>query len=416
MANELLNTTGELSQEQKEFVQKTVMYELDPLNDDVLFKYAEKQSFDPSSDEYTWRMYKDLPETEHHLVEGIPPEGLKVSLVDFKCKVYQEGNFVPLTDKMLKYGIDKQLAITGKLLGKNAKRRMLALLKEVVFTGSNVRYAQAQASRAAVLSGTKTITVADLNAIKADFVRRGVEPIDGKFIFVSSPEVIADLKNLDAVNKSWMDVEKYGDQSGIVNGEVGTFLGFRFIESNTIPVVDSYIHLCIAFGKEAFGTLAINGESAGGDFQVIYHAPGSSGSNDPLNQKGSLGWKHDGFGARILREEAIVRYEVYHGEAVASDISDASRKHYNSASGKITPTLTAGSNTSISYVGNCAPGNILKVTVAPGAGKELDTTKWTVASFVGCDIIDGAATDATIYVQVKKGATAVTIVSAAAAA
>lgn len=415
--NEVKMTSGELSQAQKEFVQKVVMMELGGLKDDVLFRFAEKTNFTPTSDEYSWRMYKDLPDTTDHLIEGVTPAGLKYSLVDFVTKVYQEGNYVPLTDKMLKYGIDKQLSISGKLLGKNAKNRMRSLLAATCFNGLNVRYAQGQNSRANVLSNTKGITLADINAIKADFVRRGVEPVEGgKYIFLASPEVIADIKNLDGVNKSWIDVEKYGDQSGIINGEVGTFLGFRFIETNIVPVKDTYIHLCLAFGKEAFGSVAIDGEDAAGGFEVIYKALGSSGSSDPLNQRGSLGWKHDGFGTRILRDEAMVRYECYHGAAIASALTDSSRIGYRSASGAITPTLTAGTNTSIEITGNVAPGNLLKAEVKAGAGHTLaSTNKWTVASFVGVDVIQGTKDDAVIFVQVKKDASAVTLVSANAA-
>ena len=417
MANEVKNTIGELSQAQQEFVQKAVMYELGGLKDDVLFRFAEKTNFTPTSDEYSWRMYKDLPETTDHLIEGVTPDGLKYSLVDFVTKVYQEGNFVPLTDKMLKYGLDKQLAISGKLLGKNAKNRMRSLLANCVFNGLNVRYAQGQSSRSDVISNTKGITIADINAIKADFVRRGVEPVEGgKYIFLASPEVIADIKNLDGVNKSWIDVEKYGDQSDIINGEVGTFLGFRFIETNIVPVVSTNAHLCLAFGKEAFGAVAIDGEDAAGGFDVIYKPLGSSGSNDPLNQRASLGWKHDGFGTRILRDEAMVRYECYHASAIASALTDSSRIGYRGASGAIVPTLTAGTNTTISYVGNCAPGNILKCTVAATAGHTLaSSNKWTSASFVGVDIIQGTKDDAVIFVQVKKNASAVTLVTANAA-
>lgn len=413
MANEVKMTSGDLTQAQQEFVQKAVMYELDALKDNVLFRFAEKANFTPTSDEYSWRMYKDLPETTDHLIEGVSPDGLKYSLVDFTTKVYQEGNFVPLTDKMLKYGLDRQLSISGKLLGKNARNRMTSLLAATVFNGLNVRYAQGETSRANVKSNAKGITLADINEIKANFVRRGVEPVDGgKYIFLASPEVIADLKNLSDVNKSWVDVEKYGDQSGIINGEVGTFLGFRFIETNIVPVVDTNIHLCLAFGKEAFGAVAIDGEDAAGGFEVIYKELGSAGSSDPLNQRGSLGWKHNGFGTRILRDEAMVRYEVYHGSAIASALEDSSRTNYRSASVSITPTITAGTGTEIAVVGNWAPGNLVKLTVSATSGS-LAATKWTTASFVGVDITDGKATDATIFVQVKKNATAVTIVSAA---
>lgn len=416
MADEVKITSGQLSQAQKEFVQKSVMMNLEDLTRDVLFKYAEKVNFEPTSDTYTWRKYALNSRTSAHLIEGVSPEGIDYKLTDYSVKVYQEGNFIPLTDKMLKYGIDKQLAISGELLGEDAKERMASLLNAVVFGGTNVVYAQGQASRATVLSNTKGITIADLNKIKANFRRRKVKPADGnKYIFLATPEVIADIKNLDAVNKSWIDVEKYGDQTDIIDGEVGSFMGFRFVEFLGCPVVDTNVHCCLAFGKEAFGTVAIDGEDAAGGFEIIYHSPDEGGVGNELNQKGSIGWKHNGFNGRILRDEALVRYECYHSEAIVTDITESNRAHYKSASGKIVPTLTAGTNTSIEYVGNCAPGNILKATVKAGTGHTLASTKWTTASFVGVDVIQGAAGDATIFVQVKKDATAVTLVSANAA-
>ena len=410
--NEVKMTSSELSQEQKEFTQKVVMYELDELKEDVFFKHAEKVNYDPTSDEYSWRMYKDLPDTTDHLIEGVTPAGLKYSLVDFMVKAYQEGNFVPLTDKMLKYGLDKQLAISGKLLGKNARNRMRGLLCQKIFNGLNVKYANGAANRAGLSSATYNFHLSDVNQIKAYFKRRGVEPFeDGYYRFVIPPEIEADVRG-DTSSGSLTDIEKYRDTVKIEKGEIGAYGGFRFIVSNECPNPSTNVHCCLAFGKEAFGAVAIDGEDAAGGFDIIYKAPGSSGSSDPLNQRGSLAWKHDGFATRVLRDEALVRYECY-GSAVGSPVTDASRTDYRSASGLITPTLTKGTNIAeIEVIGNVAPGALLKVTAKAGSGYHLASTVWTVASFAGVDIVQGTAADATIFVQVKKSASAVTLVAA----
>ncbi len=403
-------TTGQLSQAQIEFVQKTVMLGLEDLTRDAMFKYAEKVNYEPTSDTYTWRKYALNSKTSSHIIEGVTPDGIDYGLTDYAVKVYQEGNFIPLTDKQLKYGIDKQLAISGELLGEDAKDRMASILNDLAFSGANVRYAQGQASTAAVLSNTKGITVADLNKIKADFQRRKVKPVEGKkYLFFASPEVIADFKNISDVNASWVDIEKYANPNEIVDGEVGTAFGFRFIEYLGCPVKSSNVHCCLAMGKEGLGVVAIDGEDAKGGFQVIYHAPGESGSVDPLNQRGSIGWKHDGFAGRILRDEAICRYECYHSESVASDITDSNRSHYVSASGLITPSITETS-CSVDVTGNWAKGNLLKLTATAASGKTF--SGWTLTA--GVTLIQGALTDATIYVLVNKDASAITIVAAAA--
>ena len=70
---------------------------------------------------------------------------------------------------------------------------------------------------------------------------------------------------------------------------------------------------------------------------------------------------------------------------------------------------------SIKVTGNVAKGNLLKIDAIPASGYHLASTVWTTASFVGVDILDGTKDDAVMYVQVKKGASAVTLVTANAA-
>ncbi len=411
--DEPVATTGDLSQAQKEVVQKQVMYGLKDLTQNVLFKFAEKLNFEPNSKKYTWRKYALRSKTTSHLIEGVKPDGLTYGLTDYSVNVYREGNFIELTDEMLEYGIDKQLVISGELLAEDAKERMASLLTAVVFNGTNVRYCDGAADRAAVVSGTKSITVAELNKIKALMRRRKVKPIGGYYIYVASPEIIGDIKSLSGTNNSWVDVEKYANPQELIEGEVGKFMGFRFVEFLDVPVESTYVHCCLVFGKEAFGTIAINGASAAGGFKIIYHGPGSAGTDDPLDQIATIAWKHNGFNGRILRDEALLRHEVYHGEAVASgEINDASRTHYNSASGDITPTLTNGTNMTISYKGKCAKGNLIRVFAKAGSGYHLASTVWTAASFVGCKIIEGGVGDAAITVEVNENASAVTIVAA----
>lgn len=407
-------TTGNLTPAQRDVVQTNIMYALEDLSRNVLFKYAEALNFKPDSKKYTWRKYALRSKTTNHLIEGVQPEGLTYGVTEYSVDVHPEGNFIPFTDEMLEYGIDEQLVIGSELLGEDAKERMASLLNAVVFGGVNVYYAQKAANRAAVVSGTKRVTISDLNKIKTLMRRRKVKPVDGKkYIFLASPEVIGDIKSLSGVNESWIDVEKYQNSVDIIDGEVGSFLGFRFVEYLDVPVYSSNVHGCLVFGKEAFGTIAINKADAKGGFKIIYHGLGSGGSSDALDQKATLAWKHKGFGSRILRDEALLRYEVYSDEPEAEDITDSSRSHYAGAgSSGITPTLTAGTNMTISYVGNCAPGNLIKVTAKAGSGYHLASTVWTTASFVGCKIIEGSATDASILVQVDKDASAVTIVAA----
>ena len=66
------------------------------------------------------------------------------------------------------------------------------------------------------------------------------------------------------------------------------------------------VYSTLIYGADAFGSVEL---ASGGNVQVIVKEPGSSGSDDPLNQRGSIGWKVNGFTTVILQDDFIVRVE-----------------------------------------------------------------------------------------------------------
>ena len=66
------------------------------------------------------------------------------------------------------------------------------------------------------------------------------------------------------------------------------------------------VYSTLIYGADAFGTIELQG---GGNVEVIIHEPGSAGSDDPLNQKGTIGWKVKGYTATILQDDFIIRLE-----------------------------------------------------------------------------------------------------------
>jgi N4-gp56 family major capsid protein len=48
------------------------------------------------------------------------------------------------------------------------------------------------------------------------------------------------------------------------------------------------VYPVIYLGKDAYGIVPLKGANA---MSLIAHNPGSSGTADPLNQRGTLGWK-----------------------------------------------------------------------------------------------------------------------------
>lgn len=67
------------------------------------------------------------------------------------------------------------------------------------------------------------------------------------------------------------------------------------------------VYSTIVYGADAFGTIELGGN--GQNVSVIIKEPGSSGVLDPLNQRGSIGWRVKGFCTVILQDDFICRIE-----------------------------------------------------------------------------------------------------------
>ena len=67
------------------------------------------------------------------------------------------------------------------------------------------------------------------------------------------------------------------------------------------------VYSTLIYGTNAFGTVELGG--TGKNVSVIIKEPGSSGALDPLNQRGTIGWKVKGFCTVILQDDFIIRLE-----------------------------------------------------------------------------------------------------------
>jgi hypothetical protein len=61
---------------------------------------------------------------------------------------------------------------------------------------------------------------------------------------------------------------------------------------------------CLVLGKGAGRRVDIDGANA----EIIVKPIGSAGSTDALNQRGSVGWKVNGYAAAITNENYIYKY------------------------------------------------------------------------------------------------------------
>ena len=68
------------------------------------------------------------------------------------------------------------------------------------------------------------------------------------------------------------------------------------------------VHASIIYGKDAFGMVKLGGKGKP-NIQIIVKPLGSSGSDDPLNQRGTIAWKIPHFACVVLQDDFICRIE-----------------------------------------------------------------------------------------------------------
>jgi len=266
------------------------------------------------------------------LTEGITPVGNSITVTEITATVEQYGDWVPVTDKVQLLYMDPILTEIVEQLGEQQGETMDVLMRDKLAAGSNVRYANAVDGRAnviALISATdiqvairalKNANARQITSIIKPSTGISTTPIRKAYVAICHPNTTHTLESLEG----WVPVEKYASQTGVMDGEVGAYKGVRFIETtNALMVPDAGgdkgsgilsttgvkadIYATIIFAQNAYGEVPLSGSSS----SVIIKVHGdkdTSDTSDPLNQRGSAGWKTMWTG-KILNDSWMIRIE-----------------------------------------------------------------------------------------------------------
>jgi N4-gp56 family major capsid protein len=259
-----------------------------------------------------FRKYDPLPVLTTPLTEGVTPNGQKLDVKTVTAEVKQYGGFIELSDIVLLTAIDNNLVQATKLLGSQAGRTLDTITREVLNGGTNVQYAEGQVeSRSALVGGQDEgnhyLTVNSVRMAVRTLKGQNAETINGSFVGIIHPDVAYDLMN----DPKWVNVKTYSDPEGIYAGEIGKIENVRFVESTEAKIFKSAgsgsrdVYSTLIIGENAYGTTEISG----GGLEHIVKQLGSAGAADPLNQRGSAGWKATKAAVRLV-EPYMVRIET----------------------------------------------------------------------------------------------------------
>ena len=283
---------NQLANEDRIFYERALLERLLPeLN---FYKDAMKKKLPKNSGRtINFRKFNSLTAPNASLSEGVTPDGNNLDVSKIEAVVSQYGDYVTISDLIQMTGIDPVLTETAELLGEEAGVLVDTKIQEAIATGTNVYFAGGVEARANVV---ESLTGADIKKLVRKLKNANAKRFaDGFYHMQIDPSIAYDLME----DPFWVDVSKYAKPEQM-----------EFFESTNLKTVDEGgkdIHIAYAYGKDAYSCVDL--ENGAGKPEIIVKPNGSAGTNDPLNQRASAGWKNC-FTAVITQPMALVRVET----------------------------------------------------------------------------------------------------------
>lgn len=248
-----------------------------------------------------WRRWKTFAPALTPLTEGVVPEGKTFGMESITASISFHGDFTPITHELEVTAYDPVIYGATEEMGAAGAETEDILTRNALLAGTNVVYG-GSATSIATVEATHVLTPALVNKVATYLKKMRAPKINGAYVCLIHPSVAYDLRE----SNEWKEYHKYNDTTPIFKGEIGMLHGIRFIETNFGAVesgTKTKVYSTIFFGKDAFGTLDLEGAG----MEMIIHDKSEVGG--PLDQWGTVGYKF-AHGAKILYEERIVNVRV----------------------------------------------------------------------------------------------------------
>lgn len=294
----------------------------------VYDKYGQSKPLPKNNtDLIKFRRYESLVVDATPLTPGITPDGADVSTTDVLGQAKQYGNFIRFNDTVTTLNPDPVLVEFTSLLREQWAQTIDEVAREKITAGTNVQFADASAPKvntershvlaADVIDLTEVqLVVRTLKRFNARKITQMVNPSNGyastpvrdAYIGIVHVDTSMRLKN----TTGFKPVETYAASTNTMENEIGALDEVRFVETSNGKVwpgegggsPNADVYGTIIFGADAYGTVRITNEST----NVIVKPIGSGGPDDPLDQRGTMGWKQ-WYDAVILNQKFLVRLE-----------------------------------------------------------------------------------------------------------
>lgn len=265
---------------------------------------------------YEWRKYGSLNAVTSSLTEAATPAeqaAPSLSLVTATPSWY--GAWIQHSDVVEMQSLDPLVLEVSAVLGEQAGLSVDTIERNALVSGLTAMYSGGETATASLNYPEDEISYKDIVKAIATLEAANTRPLEGNdFMLILHPHSWASLMNDPTFVNMWV---QEADGKALRDGYVGKILRCQiYVTSNAYENADAGagsttdVYTAILLGKEAFGVAGMagldprwvdnagpesmdgmTGQTVGNVAEIIVKPIGSSGTNDPLNQRGTVGWK-----------------------------------------------------------------------------------------------------------------------------
>ncbi len=288
--------------ESKELVEKEIFRRIKPSAGSWRNRcYIKKLAAPYKSCSFRTVVYPKAPdESGIILQEGITPDPTgRLAYIEQTLNVVPRGFYSTYTDEDLTYGFDNIVGDLTNSISNQAEGVLDQIAANAFASGNNVWLAPTGITREIFIK--IRIALVKFTQKKNPVIKAVLTPEDISELRLAYNKAGANLfQDLDMNKDSVVDgaIAKFEgcyieeDSSDIMYGEGGKRYAFFYTEDSE--------------GRKPVGFVQADGETA----EFIAKGLGSSGTEDALNQRGSIGVKFKGTGAQLTAEECLARVEI----------------------------------------------------------------------------------------------------------